>query len=56
MEKMDPEKVKDLPQNNPSPRRNPIQVSCIFGSNHACDKITRRYQSGILLYLNKAPI
>ena len=56
MKKMYPDSFKYLPPNSPPPIGNPIHVSCFIDSNHADDKITCRYQYGIILYCNKSPI
>ena len=45
-----------LPTNAPSHRGNPIQVNCFVDSDHAGDRLTRRSQTGIILYCNSAPI
>ena len=51
-----PDAEEDLPLNAPEPRGNPIQINCFVDSDHAGDRITRRSQTGILLYCNSAPI
>ena len=56
MKEMYPDAVEDLPPNAPPPRGNPVQINCFVDSDHAGDKVTRRSQTGILLYLNSAPI
>lgn len=48
--------AKDLPTNAPEPLGQPVQVNCFVDSDHAGDRITRRSHTGIILYLNKAPI
>lgn len=47
---------EDIPPNAPKPRGQPVQVNCFVDSDHAGDTVTRRSQSGILLYCNSAPI
>ena len=47
---------EELPTNAPPPRGNPVQVNCFVDSDHAGDKLTRRSQTGILLYCNSSPI
>ena len=56
MKEMYPDTVEDMPPNSPPPRGNPVEVNCFVDSDHAGDKVTRRSQTGILLYLNSAPI
>ena len=45
-----------LPTNAPTPKGNPIQMNVFVDADHAANKITRRSQTGILIYLNRAPI
>ena len=56
MKKMYPDAKEELPPNAPTPRGNPVEMSCFVDSDHAGDTKTRRSQTGIILYLNKAPI
>jgi hypothetical protein len=51
-----PDAEEDLPPNAPEPRGNSIQVNCFVDSDHAGDRVTRRSQTGIILYCNSAPI
>jgi hypothetical protein len=45
-----------IPENMPTPRGNVMSTHCFMDANHAGDKETRRSQSGILLFCNRAPI
>ena len=56
MKAMYPDAEEDLPPNDPLPRGNGIQVNCFVDSDHAGDRITRRSQTGIIIYCNSAPI
>lgn len=56
MKRMYPDAKEEMPPNAPPPRGNQVQMSCFVDSDHAGDKKTRRSQTGILIYLNKAPI
>ena len=56
MKKIYPDAVTYFPPNPLTPRGTPIKVSCFIDINHVGDKITRCYQSGIILYFNKYPI
>ena len=56
VEELYPDAIEDLPSNAPGPCGYPVQVNCFVDSDQAGDKITRRSQSGILLYNNSAPI
>ena len=46
----------DTPPNAPEPRGIPVQINCFVDSDHAGDRVTRRSHTGILIYLNNAPI
>ena len=45
-----------LPPNMPEPRGRPVSTHCFVDSDHAGDKVTRRSQTGILIFLNRAPV
>jgi hypothetical protein len=47
---------EDVPTNAPEPRGNPVQINAFIDASHARNKVTRRSHSGILIYLNTAPI
>ena len=51
-----PDAVEDLPHNNPPLQGNPVKINCFVDSYHYRDKVKRRSQTGILLYLNSSPI
>ena len=40
----------------PEPRGLPVSVNCFVDANHAGDSNTRRSHTGILIFINKAPI
>ena len=44
------------PPNAPEPRGNPVNMYCFCDADHAGDRITWRSHTGILLFLNRAPI
>jgi len=48
--------LKILQTNAPLPRGQPVQINVFIDANHARNKLNRRSQMGILIYLNKAPI
>lgn len=48
--------TEDIPPNAPKPRGMPVQINAFVDASHARNKITRRSHTGILIYLNKAPI
>ena len=45
-----------LPSDMPPPRGRPVSTHCFVDSDHAGDKVTRRSQTGILIFLNRVPI
>ncbi len=45
-----------IPLNAPKPRGKPINMYCFCDSDHAGDRVTRRSHTGIILFLNRAPI
>ena len=47
---------EELPPKMPTPRGEPIVMSCFVDANHAGDQVTRRSQTGFIIYLNNAPI
>jgi len=47
---------EELPPNMPELRGNPVKINCFVDADHAGNHITRRSQTGILIFLNRAPI
>ena len=45
-----------IPPNMPKPRDNSVSTHFLVDSNHAGNKVTRRSQIGILIFVNKASI
>ena len=45
-----------IPPNMPEARGNDVIISCFVDANHAGNQKDRRSQTGILIFLNKAPI
>ena len=45
-----------IPPNAPEPRGRVISTHCFVDSDHAGDKSSRRSQTGILIFCNRAPI
>jgi hypothetical protein len=45
-----------IPPNAPEARGNPVQMNVFCDANHAGNVVTRRSHTGILFYLNQAPI
>ena len=47
---------EELPPNAPEPLGKPVNMTCFVDADHAGEKITRRSQTGFIIYLNNAPI
>ena len=45
-----------IPSNMPVPRGNSMSTHCFVDASHGSDRATRRSQTGILIFCNKAPI
>jgi hypothetical protein len=47
---------EELPPNMPEPKGKCVNISCLVDANHAGNVITRRSHTGILIYVQNAPI
>jgi hypothetical protein len=47
---------EELPPNMPEARGNPVQINCFTDANHAGNRITRRFHTGIIIFVNRAPV
>jgi hypothetical protein len=47
---------EEIPSDAPEPRGRPVQISCFVDADHAANRQTRKSQTGILIFVNKAPI
>ena len=56
MEQLYPDAFEDLPPNMPEPLGKPVQINAFFDADHAGDRVTRRSQTGIIIFLGMAPI
>ena len=56
MRKIYPDAREDIPVNAPEALGKSVQINVYCDANHAGNKVTRRSHSGILFYLNTAPI
>jgi hypothetical protein len=45
-----------IPLNAPQARGNSVSMTCFVDADHAGNRVTRRSHTGILLYVNRAPI
>ena len=50
------EAKEEIPENMPEPRGESVQINLYVDADHAGNKITRRSHTGILIFLNMAPI
>ena len=48
--------AEELPPNMPQPKGNPVEITCFVDANHAGNVITRRSHTGIIIFVNNAPI
>lgn len=48
--------VEELPPRIPQPRGNAVDITCFVDANHAGNVVTRRSHTGILIYVQNAPI
>jgi hypothetical protein len=51
-----PDAKESLPPNAPEPRGEPVQINLFVDADHAGNQVTRRSHTGIILFLNMAPI
>jgi hypothetical protein len=51
-----PNAMELLPPNAPVPRGKPVQMITFVHSDHEGNQLTRRSRTGVLIYLNHAPI
>ena len=47
---------EEIPLDAPEPRGREVGIHCFVDASHAPDKATRRSQTGILIFVNRAPI
>ena len=45
-----------IPPNMPEPRGREVKITCFVDADHAGDKVTQKSQTGILTFINSAPI
>ena len=56
MKELYPDAVEDKTTNAPPPKGKRVQITCFVDVDHGGDQVTRRSRTGILIYVNKAPI
>ena len=47
---------EELPPNLPEPKMRPVELTIYFDASHACNMITRRSVTGIIVFVNGTPI
>ena len=47
---------EEIPPNMPEPFGKSVHIRIFCDSDHAADKVTRRSRTGLLIFLNRAPI
>jgi hypothetical protein len=45
-----------IPPNAPQPRGKAVEITTFVDADHAGDRVTRRSRTGVLIYVNRAPI
>ena len=56
MSELYPDPVEEKPSNAPKPKGKSVQITCFVDVDNGRDQITRSSRTGILIYVNKAPI
>ena len=56
MKELYPDSSDHLPHDMPEPLGESINISCFVDADHAGNKITRRSHTGIIIFINSAPI
>ena len=51
-----PDAAEAIPENMPTPRGKEVSMTCFVDADHAGCRETRRSHSGVLIYVNRAPI
>ena len=47
---------EEIPHNRPAPKMKPVELTIYFDASHACDMVTRRSVTGIIVFVNGTPI
>ena len=56
MSELYPDAIEERPPNAPRPRGREVQITCFVDADHGGDQVTRRSRTGVLIYVNSAPI
>ena len=56
MAELYPDAAQLMPYDMPDPLGNPVSVTCFVDADHAGNKVTRRSHTGIIIFVNSAPI
>ena len=56
MKELYPDAVRDKLTNAPSPKVKRVQITCFVDADYVGNQVTRRFITGILIYVNKSPI
>lgn len=51
-----PDAAEEIPPDRPEPRGKAVAINCFVDANHAGNVVTRRSHTGILIYVQNAPI
>ena len=50
MRQLHPDSLEDIPPNMPEPLGKEVQINAFFDADHAGDRVTRRSQTGIIIF------
>ena len=56
MKELYPDARDNMPHDMPKPLGNSVNISCFVDADHAGNKLTRRSHTGVIIFLNSAPI
>ena len=56
MKRYYPDAEEAIPPNAPEPLGKEVQINCFVDADHAGNLVTRRSHTGILIFMNMAPV
>ena len=56
LQELYPDAKQSMPYDMPEPLGEPVLVTCFVDADHAGNRVTRRSHTGIIIYVNSAPI